>query len=295
MLKVGFAGLGRMGAPMARNLHAAGMDLAVWNRGKGPVRAFIDDGVPAPETPAELARDRDVIVTMLAGPSAVDAVVRGPAGLLRTARPGTVVVEMSTIGPEAARSLASAAAERDVTLLDAPVSGSIPAATSAELACFVGGPLEALERARPVLTAMARSVVHVGPSGAGAAVKLGLNAVLGLLNQAIAETLILAEADGVPRETMYAALEDSAVAAPYLGYKREAFLNGGTQQVAFPISGLRKDLELVLSRGRERGVPLFGAATVAQMLTSAAGLGLGDADMADVTIALQRLTPSSAA
>lgn len=293
MTKVGFAGLGRMGEPMAQRLLEAGFDLAVHNRSPAPAQALAARGATAAATPAELAADRDVVITMLAGPAAVEQVVAGADGVLAGARPGAVVVDMSTIGPSAARALAARAAERQVAFLDAPVSGSTPAAAAGTLAVFAGGDAAALERARSALDAIASSVVHVGPSGAGAAVKLGLNTVLAQLNEAIAEALLLAEAEGVARATMYDALAGSAVAAPYVGYKREAFLGGDGGEVAFTVAGLAKDVELALAHARARGLALFGAATTAQVLTAATGLGFAEADIAAVASALGRMTTTS--
>jgi 3-hydroxyisobutyrate dehydrogenase-like beta-hydroxyacid dehydrogenase len=293
VVRVGFAGLGRMGEPMARCLLAAGFELTLHNRSRARAEPLAQAGARIAETPAALAADSDVVVTMLAGPAAVEQVVAGPDGLLAGARPGTVVVEMSTIGPDAARALARRARERGVELLDAPVSGSTPAAAAGTLACFVGGSADALARARPVLKAMTASVVHVGASGAGATVKLGLNTVLAQLNQAIAEALLLAEAEGVERTAMYDALAGSAVGAPYLGYKRAAFLAPGEEDVAFTIAGLGKDVALALAHARERGIALFGAAAAGQVLTAAAGLGLGEDDIAGVVGALTRMTLSS--
>lgn len=293
MLKVGFAGLGRMGAPMARRLLSAGFDVTVHARRPARAAELERDGARVAPTLASLAADRDVVVTMLAGPAAVADVLDGPGGVLAGADPGTVVVEMSTVGPTAARQFAAQARAHGLELLDAPVSGSVPAATAGTLACFVGGDATALERARPALEAMTARIVHVGDSGAGAAVKLGLNTVLAQLNQAIAEALLLAEGEGVGPATMYDALASSAVGAPYLAYKRDAFLSPVDGDAAFTIEGLGRDVELALAHARARGIALFGAAASAQVLAAATGLGLADADMAEVARALRRMTVSS--
>jgi 3-hydroxyisobutyrate dehydrogenase-like beta-hydroxyacid dehydrogenase len=294
-MNVGVAGLGRMGHPMAARLLDAGFQVAVYNRTAGRTGDLAERGAIVVDSPAELAEGRGVLVTALMDPAAVHAVVDGPDGLLRTASAGTVIADTSTIGPTAARALAARTREHDVEFLDAPVSGSVPAADAGTLSCFVGGSAEALARARPVLDVLTASVVHVGGSGDGAAVKLGLNSVLAALNNAIAETLVFAEAQGVAAEAMYSALQASAVAAPYLGYKRDAFLGKSRGDVAFTVSGLLKDMELVLSHGREHRVPLSGAATVAQALTAAGEAGFADADIADLVTALRQATASRAA
>jgi 3-hydroxyisobutyrate dehydrogenase-like beta-hydroxyacid dehydrogenase len=287
-VNVGIAGMGRMGRPMAARLLDAGFQVAVYNRTAGRTADLVERGAVVVGSPAELAEGRAVVVTALIDPSAVQAVVDGPEGLLRTASAGTVIADMSTIGPTAARALAVRALEHGVEFLDAPVSGSVPAAEAGTLSCFVGGSEAALSRVRPVLDALTASVVHVGRSGDGAAVKLGLNAVLAALNHAIAESLVFAESEGVAAEAMYSALQASAVAAPYLGYKRDAFLGKGSGDVAFTIAGLLKDVELVLSHAREHGLAMSGATTVAQALAAAGHAGFADADIADVVTALRR-------
>jgi len=294
LIKVGFAGLGRMGQPMALRLAEAGFDLAVYNRNRDRCEPLEAAGATVVETPAQLLADREVAITMLAGPAAVEQVVAGPGGVLSGADRDSVVVEMSTVGPSVARQLAQRAAEHGAALVDAPVSGSVPAAESGSLTAFAGGPEWALEKARPALQAFTAAVTHVGDSGSGAAVKLGLNTVLTLLNEGIAEALLLAEALGIEREAMYDALESSAVAAPYVGYKRGAFLGDAEAgEVAFDIDGLGKDIDLALSHGRRDGLPMFGAAAASQVLAAASGMGLGSADMAAVATALRRISSSS--
>lgn len=293
-MKIGFAGLGRMGQPMALRLAAAGFDLSVYNRDPTRSEPLTAAGATAVDSPAELLADCEVVLTMLAGPAAAEAVIAGPGGILSAAGDGAeVLVEMSTIGPTAARELARQAAERGVTLIDAPVSGSVPAAEAGSLTAFVGGPQWAVERARPALEALTSAVSHVGDTGSGAAIKLCLNSVLTLLNEGICEALLLAESQGIERETMYDALEKSAVAAPYVSYKRTAFLGGtGEGEVAFDVAGLSRDAELAVAHARGAGLPLFGTAAAAQVLVAATGMGLGEEDMVAVESALRRMSSS---
>lgn len=293
MIKVGFIGLGRMGGPMALRLLEAGAELSVYNRSPAASEPFAARGAAVAGSVAELAAGNDLILTMLSGPAAVEAVIAGEDGILAAARPETVIVEMSTIGPTVARELAARAEEAGMALVDAPVSGSVPAAEAGTLTAFAGGPVWAFERAQPALAAIAAKAVRVGESGSGAAVKLGLNTVLAMLNQGIAEALALAEAEGIEREAMYAALESSAVAAPYVAYKRDAFLGGPEGEVAFDLAGLGKDVDLALRHGRAHDLPMFGAAAVGQVLTAAAGLGLGGADIAAVGTVIDRMRSSS--
>jgi 3-hydroxyisobutyrate dehydrogenase-like beta-hydroxyacid dehydrogenase len=214
-------------------------------------------------------------------------VLLGPDGALAALAPGAVVVEMSTIGPQAARRLAAAAGERGVDLLDAPVSGSVTMAEAAKLTTMVGGPAEALERARPVLEAMTARQVHVGPSGTGAAMKLALNAVIALTNEAVGEALALAEATGIDRAVAYDVLASSAVASPFVQYKRDAYLDPEGAPVAFSVTLMQKDLALALALARDHAVPLPALAAAGEVLSLARRQGLGDADLSRVADVLR--------
>jgi 3-hydroxyisobutyrate dehydrogenase-like beta-hydroxyacid dehydrogenase len=287
MTNVAFAGLGRMGVPMAVNVARAGFPLRVWNRTPGPGAAVVAVGAEVAPDLAALACGADVLVTMVADAAAAEAVLLGPDGALAALAPGAVVVEMSTIGPQAARRLAAAAGERGVDLLDAPVSGSVTMAEAAKLTTMVGGPAEALERARPVLEAMTARQVHVGPSGTGAAMKLALNAVIALTNEAVGEALALAEATGIDRAVAYDVLASSAVASPFVQYKRDAYLDPEGAPVAFSVTLMQKDLALALALARDHAVPLPALAAAGEVLSLARRQGLGDADLSRVADVLR--------
>lgn len=289
MTRVAFAGMGRMGAPMARNVLAAGFPLRVWNRTPGRTAPLVDAGAEQALDPHELAAGADVLVTMVADGAAAEAVLLGEAGALASLAPGAVVVEMSTIGPHAVRRLAEAAAARGVDLLDAPVSGSVTMAEAATLTAMVGGAAGALERARPVLEAMTARQVHVGPSGAGATMKLAVNSVIALTNQAVSEALVLAEAAGIAREVAYDVLGSSAVASPFVQYKRDAFLDPDAAPVAFTTAMLQKDVSLALALARDVQVPLPAVGAVNEVLSFARALGWGDDDLVRVADTLRAL------
>lgn len=288
MTAVAFAGMGRMGTPMARNILRAGHDLRVWNRSPERCAPLVAEGAGLAATPADLARGADVLVTMLADGPAVEAVLLGPHGALAQLAPGAIAIEMSTVGPVAARALAQAAAARRVELLDAPVSGSIALAESAQLTTMVGGDAAAFERARPVLAAMTKAQFHLGASGAGATMKLAVNAIIALTNEAISEGLVLAERSGVERETAYAVLAASAVASPFLVYKQAAFLDPDAAPVGFTTALMQKDLELVLELAREVGLSMPGTLAANEMLTVARRLGYGEGDLVRVADTLRR-------
>ena len=200
MTSVGVLGIGRMGGSMARALAAAGFEVVCWNRTPAAAEALAAElGGRAVSRPADVASAADVCVTMLADGEAVEAVFRGPDGLLAGSRPDNVLLDSSTVAPSTIRGLEAETRAAGAGLLDAPVSGSVALARSGDLTIMVGGDAADLERARPVIDAMARTVFHMGPLGSGAAMKLAVNAVIFGLNEALAEGLVLAEATGIDR------------------------------------------------------------------------------------------------
>jgi len=276
----GFAGIGRMGFAMARNVRRAGFPLAVWNRTAERCTPLVAEGATAAGEPAALA-SADAVVTMVSDGAAVRAVLV-ESGLLDRLRPGSIVLEMSTIGPDAARELAAEARQRDVYLLDAPVSGSVTVAEAAQLFAMVGGDRAAYEAAAPVLDAMTKGHVFLGPSGAGAAMKLAVNSMIAVTNESIAETLTLAEQFGIGREAAYDVLASGVLSSPFLLYKRGAFLHPDTEPVAFTTTLMRKDAELARKLATRTGVRVPAAAAAASILEEATRSGLADADMASV-------------
>jgi 3-hydroxyisobutyrate dehydrogenase/2-hydroxy-3-oxopropionate reductase len=284
MPAVGFAGLGRMGSAMARNVLRAGFPLLVWNRSAERTAPLVAEGAEAVSDPASLAA-AEVIITMLTDGSAARSVLV-ESGLLERLRPASVVLEMSTIGPAAVAELAGEAARHDVDLLDAPVSGSVSVAEAAQLFVMVGGDRSAYERVGPVLDSMAKGHVLLGASGAGAAMKLAVNSMIAVTNESLAETLVLAERCGIARDRAYDVLAGGVLASPFLLYKRGAFLTPETETVAFTTDLMRKDIALVEHLASELGVRLPTVAAAAGILDEAQRSGLGEADMASVIAVL---------
>jgi len=284
---VGFVGLGRMGTPMARCVLQAGFSLRVWNRSPGKAEALASAGAIAALSPRELAENADVVVTMLADSDALDAVLTGADGLLAGLRAGAVVVDTSTIGPKAARRAAAAVTEAGGHWIDAPVSGSTAIAEKGELTLMLGGETSAVERAEPVLAAFSAKRFHLGEAGAGAAMKLAVNAVVAILNEAVAESLVLAERSGIDREAAYDVLAAGAVAAPYVHYKRDAFLHPEETPCAFTVGLMRKDLELALEIAGELGVDLAAVRAADGILERAEVQGLEGEDFSRVAQVLR--------
>jgi 3-hydroxyisobutyrate dehydrogenase-like beta-hydroxyacid dehydrogenase len=269
-----------MGFAMARNILRAGFPLVVWNRTGERCTSLVEEGAEPVAGPALLAH-AEVIVTMLTDGSAAQSVLI-ESGLLEQLRPGSIVLEMSTIGPAAVARLEAVARRHDVHLLDAPVSGSVSVAEAGQLFAMVGGDETAYERVEPVLDAMTKGHMLLGPSGAGAAMKLALNAMIAATNESIAETLVLAERFGIERERVYDVLAGGVLASPFLLYKRGAFLRPDTEPVAFTTALMRKDAALTEELATDLDVRLPTLAAAVAVLDEALRDGLGDADMASV-------------
>ncbi len=281
---VAVVGTGRMGAAMADRIAAAGLPLTVFNRTRATavqVAASLATAaeVPVAGTAREAAAAADVVVVSLADDAAVLSAYRGEDGLAAGLRPGAVVLDTSTIDPQTVTAVGPLVEERGAALLDTPVSGSVSLVRSGELTVMAGGDAAALERARPVLDTFAARVFHVGGQGAGATMKLAVNSVLHGLNQALAEALVLAEKAGVTRPAAYEVLAASAVAAPYVRYKRESFENPDTTPVAFSLDLARKDLDLVLALAGRVEARMDQAAANRRTVGDAVAAGYGDRDL----------------
>jgi 3-hydroxyisobutyrate dehydrogenase-like beta-hydroxyacid dehydrogenase len=294
-VKVAVVGTGRMGSAMARALARGGAEVILHNRSPEPAKALaaeIDATVAA--TPAEAAADADVAITMLADGQAVAALWDGPDGLLDGAHPGGVLVDMSTVPPDTLAPFAERAAQRESGLLDAPVSGSVALAESGQLTIMAGGSSDDLERARPALDLVARQVTHVGPLGSGAALKLAVNALIFALNNGVSEALVLAERAGIDRALAYDVFASSAAGAPFIGYKRDAFVDPDSAQVAFSLDLAAKDMRLITELAERLGVPM-PQARVNHALINEASAHLGpDRDFSAIAALLRELAKEGA-
>lgn len=290
MADVAVLGLGRMGSAMTRRLAAAGHHVTIWNRTAATARA-IAASVPATVTVAPSAaaavRGRDIVIAMLADGTATRAVLLD-TDVLAAMAPGTIVCDLATSGVRTAEDLGAALGPIGVRFLDAPVSGSVPAVESGVLLVMASGDPAALEDARGVLSAFADRILFLGPPGAGQAMKLAVNLVVHTLNAALAESLLLAENAGVSRAVAYDVLEQSVVAAPFVRYKRAAFLDPATG-VAMSLDLSAKDLRLISQFASSLGLDVPVAQAVRATVDQACADGHGAADMA----ALSRLVPGA--
>jgi 3-hydroxyisobutyrate dehydrogenase-like beta-hydroxyacid dehydrogenase len=286
-VKVSIIGTGRMGAGMAVRLRESGADVTVWNRTREKADAT---GCAVAGTAREAAAAADVVIVSLADDAAVLAAYDGPDAVAAGLGEGTVVVESSTIDPETVRRVEPLVTGRGAVLLDGPVSGSIALVEKGQLTFMVGGPLAGVDRARPVLDLLARQVFHVGELGSGAVVKLAVNTVVLSLNQALAEALVLAERAGVPRETAYEVLANSAIGSAFVSYKRPAFERPDETPVAFSLELVAKDLGLVAQLAERVGARMPQAETNLGVASAAVAAELGGRDMAAVAAYLRSLS-----
>lgn len=282
-LTVAVLGTGRMGSAMAERLRAAGVGVIVYNRTASRATDLASRiGANAAATPAEAAAGSDVIISMVADDAAVADLYQGRDGVIAGLRPGAVAVDMSTVLPATIRSLERAVRECGAGILDAPVSGSVATTLAGELTIMAGGEAADLERARPVLETLARRVFHVGGLGAGAAMKLAVNTVIFGLNGAVAEGLVLAERSGIDRTLAYEVLAASAAGAPFVAYKRAAFVEPESTPVAFSLRLAEKDLRLIRGQADATDLALPQAATNLELIRAAERSAGEDADFSMV-------------
>ncbi|HEX8167332.1 MAG TPA: NAD(P)-dependent oxidoreductase [Beijerinckiaceae bacterium] len=275
MAIVGFIGLGVMGRSMAVNLIKAGHEVVAHDVRRAAVDDLAAQGAQAAARVADAAARADVVVTMLPDTPQVEDVVLSPGGLAENPPLGKLVVDMSTIAPTASRRLAETMAGRGVAMLDAPVSGGPQGAENGTLSIMVGGEEEAFRRARPVLEAMGRTIVHVGPAGAGQTVKCCNQLMVGMHIQAVCEALALGRAAGLDLHKLREVLLGGA-AASWMLQNHAPLMLAKDDRAGFRIDLQLKDLRLVNELAFELGVPLPGTAQVTSLYLEARAHGEGD-------------------
>jgi 2-hydroxy-3-oxopropionate reductase len=285
---IGFIGLGIMGRPMARNVLAAGFDLVVYDLMAQPVSELVAAGATAANSPAEVATAADVVLLCLPDSPDVEAAMTGRQGLLAGARAGQIFVDMSTISPVTARSMAERAASQGVIVLDAPVSGGQVGAVNGTLSIMVGGDAEALETVRPVLSAMGKTILHLGDSGAGQVAKACNQLVIAVTIEAVAEAMVLASKAGVDPAKMRAALLGGYANSRVLEGHGERFLARNFTP-GFRTRLQYKDLNIALDAGRAYGAPMPATALVHQLYAAMMARGEGDLDHSALVTLLEEL------
>lgn len=288
-MRIGFIGLGLMGTPLALNLIKNGHRLSVWNRTGAKTEPLVAAGATKAESIRELAGNAELIITMVTDAAASDQVICGPGGILDHARPGTVLIDMGSIAPEASRSIAARAAARGIPMLDAPVTGNPKVAEAGKLGIMIGGEADIVERVRPVLEPISAVIVHAGPSGAGSTLKLVNNLILGVAIEAVAEALVLARKAGISPDCVR---QITSVG----GARTGAMETRGSRMLAhdftphFTVDNMHKDLSTALRLADSLGSAAPTAAAALTILDAARKEGQGDKDSAIVYAVLEQIS-----
>ena len=274
---VGFIGLGIMGKPMAQNLLRAGYSLVVLNRSRAAVDELVAEGAKAGDSPRDVAARSQVVITMLPDSPDVESVVLGNDGVAQGIDGAALYLDMSTIAPASARKIAEALGKRGVDVLDAPVSGGEQGAKNAALSIMAGGSDAAFERAKPILEALGKNIVHVGPSGAGQVTKACNQIVVGVTLEAVAEALALAEASGVDPVKVRAALLGGFAQSKVLEVHGQRMIERNFVP-GFKAKLHRKDMNIAAQAGDERALDLVAAKLVRERFDELLAKGEGERD-----------------
>jgi 2-hydroxy-3-oxopropionate reductase len=293
MTTVGFIGLGIMGGPMAANLARAGFDVVGYDRGQGPIDKLVGAGGRGATSIAEAVGDADVVITMVPDSPDVEAVVLGDDGVLAHAKPGLLLVDSSTIRPDTSKRVAEAARAYGVRALDAPVSGGEQGAIDATLSIMVGGDRADFEAARPVLEALGKTIVHVGPHGAGQTVKAANQLIVAGTIELVAEAIVFLEAYGVDTQAAVRVLSGGLAGNAILERKAAGMLRRDFKP-GFRLDLHHKDLGIVQAAARQAGVVIPLGAVVAQLVAALVARGDGALDHSALLKLAEELSGRSA-
>ena len=284
--RIGFLGLGTMGAPMAANLAKAGFGLTVWNRTASKMEPFVRLGAKAGKGPAHVAAEVDIVITMVSQPADVEQIVLGPDGIVDGIKPGAVLIDMSTVSPATSRKLAGAVTTKRAEFLDAPVVGSKGPAIEGALVILVGGLPAALARCRPIFSAMGKTIVHAGGVGMGSALKLATNLMLAHLVCGFAEGLLLLQRAGIEPKRYLEVLEASTFRSPWYQTKGQGMLKRDFSP-HFALKHMRKDLKLMDELAGDVGAALPITKAVEQLFASSEAAGRSELDYSAILAQLE--------
>ncbi len=285
---IGFIGLGIMGGGMAANLLKARFNLTVWNRTPGRITPLARAGAGVADSAADIAAGSDIIIICVSDTPDVEEVILGPRGVIERARPGSLVIDCSTISPAATRDIAARLRERGVHMLDAPVSGGSEGAAKGTLSIMVGGDEQQVKRAMPALQAMGKTITHVGGHGAGQMAKLVNQILVVVTMQGVAEALLFAQAGGLDLEKTLAAVGGGAAGSWMLNNRGPQVIRRDWRP-GFTVDLQQKDLRLVLEAADGMGIPLPSTALVFQFYRALQQQGLGGDGNHALARALERL------
>lgn len=288
--RAGFIGLGKMGRPMALNIMKAGFPLTVANRSQGVVADVASHGATAAKSPAEVAAGADLICLCLPMPAHVEEVALGANGVIEGIQPGAIVIDFSTIGPSTCRHVAERLAAKGAHYIDAPVSGGTTGAAAGTLTVMVGGDQASYDRAFPLLQAVGKKIVHAGPVGAGAVVKL-MNQLLVAINLAgAAEAMVLGTKAGVDPTLLFETIASATGNSFQMSRNFPDLILKGNFAPMFSVNLLHKDVTLGVEVGREQHVRTLLSALVQQVFAEARDAGHGEEDIAAVIRPLEKLS-----
>ena len=288
MEKIGFIGLGIMGRPMAKHLLKAGHPLFILSS-SAAAEELKKEGASLLETPAAIAKEADIIITMLPDSPEVESMVIGKGNLLQAMRPGALFIDMSTISPAVSIDLYNKFFQKGIEALDAPVSGGQTGAEAATLSIMVGGNESAFQRALPVFEKMGKNIVHIGKPGAGQTAKACNQIIVGMTIQAVAEALTLAKKSGVDVAKVRTALLGGFAQSKILDLHGQRIIDRNFKP-GFKIKLHRKDMRIALQAGKDLLVPLLGSAVVASQMDAMMTAGQGDLDHSALALYLESVS-----
>lgn len=281
MKKIGFVGLGTMGTPMVTNLLKAGFDITVFGRSPEKVAALVESGATSASSPADVAQQCEVVITMLPADEAVTEVITGPHGISGAGAPGLIVIDSSTIAPRTSKAIAAELAKRRIDMLDAPVTGSEPQAIEGSLTFIVGGKEEIYERCRPLFEAMGKNSFYMGSHGAGSYTKLSNNTISAITLVAFAEGVVLASKAGVDPQLFIEVISQGGARSGQIANKGPKILNRDFR-ANFATALMYKDLGLAGDLAKEMNFPMPALAIVRELLNMAIAKGYGQQDVCSV-------------
>lgn len=288
-LKVGFIGLGIMGHPMALNIVKGGYELTVFNRSGKKAKPLADAGATVAATPQAVAEAADVIILMLAGPEAIDAVLTQPAGLMAGLKKGQTLINMSTVSPQYSKQLAEKLGAKSVVAIDAPVSGSRKPAEQGALVILAGGPKDRIAELEPLLLCMGKKVVYCGSTGQGSSMKMAVNLLLGIMAAGISEAVNLGQKCGLDTATMLETMLAGPMGCALFEFKKPMLIEGNFS-AQFPLKHMTKDIRFALQTADEKGAMVPIGHTVFQLYRQSMGQGLAEMDFAAVKKVFERIS-----
>jgi 3-hydroxyisobutyrate dehydrogenase len=288
--KIGFIGLGVMGAGMASRLTESGYDVTVYNRTRSKAEEVAELGAAVADSPADAARDAEVVMMSLADQNVVEKIVFGDDGVAGTLASGSYLVDMSTVPPPYAREMAERGRAAGHKALDACVLGAPFHARSGELRVMVGGEEDDFEALKGIFETIGKDVTYLGGNGMGASMKLVLNMLMGVQMPALAEAVVFGERAGLPRDKILEMIAQSGYSSPVMAFRCMLMGQRSFENPSFKLSLMRKDMMLVLDECKELGVPLPVSEMAYSMLTAAKQQGLGDLDVAAILAFQERMS-----